>query len=209
MSAYFDGIMAEWNAAKARQASEIALAAAARAKEQISLGLDTHGTVIPVVNSTIVQNSVTPVMTGMINPSIANTVSELDKRKNYAASYTGWDNDPTLRSYQARAMDIYVQTGRWDTPEQLQLHKDSEAARLALNPTYTGSLWGTADKTAADKIILPDSNPNLTNLQGATTGGLKSVLTGVTGANVGTALKLGGLAIGAMFIMSIFKGGHR
>jgi hypothetical protein len=220
--AYMDDIMAEWRAAKAREASDLAAAAAARANEQKSLGLNSQGTVIttpnqivkavnnnPVIVTTQTASSVTSAPTSSVSASTSAVVSEQDKRNAYAASFTGWDNDPTLRSYQQRAMDIYVSTGLWNTPEQLQLHSESEAARKAINVTYKGSDYGTLNKAAADALILPDNQPNVTSVSNSVTGAVKSLITGVTGATgaqTGGLVKAG-LGVGALLLVfSMFKG---
>lgn len=224
MSAYFDGVMAEYNTFKANQAALAAQAATARANEQKALGLNSSGTVVttpqqivqavnpnPIRVTAQTASSVTPAPSSFVSPATSAVVSEQDKRNAYAASFTGWDNDPTLRSYQQRDMDIYVATGKWDTPEQLQLHTEAEAARKAINVTYKGSPYGTLDKPAADALILPDNQPNVTGVSNSITGAIKSLITGATsatGAQTGGLVKAG-LGVGAfLLVFSMFRG-HR
>lgn len=219
-----DGIKAEYNAFKANEAALASQAAAARAKEQVSLGLNSQGTVIttpqqivPVVNNNPIivtaqtASSVTSQPSSFVTPSVLTVTEDINARRAYAASFTGWDNDPTLRAIQVKNMDIYVATGQWNTPEQLQLHADAEAARKAINVTYKGSDYGTLNKAAADALILPDNQPNVTGVSNSITGAVKSLITGVTGATgaqTGGLVKAG-LGVGAvLLVLSMFRG-HR
>lgn len=166
---------------------------------------------VPKVTTAANASSVTSYPTSNVSASTAAVVSAVDKRNAEAAAFTGWDNDPTIRAMQTKGWDIYIATGSWTSPEQLQLHSDSEAARKAINPTYTGAAWGTASKAAADALILPDNMPNVTGVSNSITGALKSLVTGVTGATSSQGsglLKIGVGVGGLLLVMSMLRGRH-
>lgn len=161
---------------------------------------------IPVVTSYPVQ------ATTASNAVVATPqLSQVDKRRMEAGAFTGWDNDPTLRSMQVKDWDIYIATGRWDSPEQIQIHNEAETARKAINVTYKGAINGTTNKAMADALILPDNQPNVSSVSNSITGAIKSLVTGATGATgaqTGGLIKAG-LGVGAvLFVMSLFKGGR-
>lgn len=113
-------------------------------------------------------------------------------------AFTGWENDPTARSDQEQSWDIYVSTGRWDSPEQIQLHADAEAALMAANPTYQGSPAGATDSSMANKIVLPNDPSDITS-PGSTA---NQVLGGVT------ASQIGGIAVIGLFALMFLGGRH-
>jgi hypothetical protein len=115
------------------------------------------------------------------------------------ANFTGWDNDPDVRQLQVRDLQIYIDTGLWNTPEQQHLHDLAEQIRKSKNPAYGGLPNGPADKSAADWIFPANTTPNANNLE-----------TGIDNTVLDTS-KWGGYAkvgIGAfflIFLMSMFR----
>jgi hypothetical protein len=154
--------------------------------------------VLPIINgqpigyTTFNDNSITGQPTGGYGSH-----SPIDDRKNQMNAFTGWDNDGAIRAKQQKSWDIYINTGLWNTAEQLQLNKDAEAMRTYINPTYGGVPWGTPDKSAADSLILPNNQgSSITGVVGGALGGL----------DTGSLMKAG-LGIGALFlVMSMFRG---
>jgi hypothetical protein len=141
---------------------------------------------------------------------VSTTVGKTDvqKRTEEAAAFTGWDNNATLRGMQVKDWDLYIASGRWDSPEQIKIHNDAEALRKSINITYTGSANGTANKAAADALILPDNQPVLSGVTGAITGAIKGLITSVSGTTADGSsgmlpLILGGGGI--ILLMSLFK----
>lgn len=52
--------------------------------------------------------------------------------------------DSVLRQYQTGAWSIYIKTGDWNTPAQLDLHALAESRRKVLSPDYIGSIDGSS-----------------------------------------------------------------
>lgn len=78
--------------------------------------------------------------------------SKEQKRRNEVNKLT-LSSVPEIAALQKQSQDIYVQTGRWDTPEQKQLHAAAENIRKGTNPLYPGS----ADGGNEGAFILPPS----------------------------------------------------
>lgn len=102
------------------------------------------------------------------------------------ARNTVWSNSPDIRAIEERSWDIYVQTGRWDTQEQLALHQQAEDMRKALNPLYKGS-------GAAGPITQADQNAI----------SLPQVLADPT---IGKIAPVAILGIGALLLIGLVKG---
>jgi hypothetical protein len=123
------------------------------------------------------------------------------KREAERAAFTGWDNDPEVRSLQERWWAIYIDTGKKDTAEQKQLNEQAQKTRAYNNPTYNAgaSPSGPKDWIDAEHITPRDTTPNTDKAET----GLDAVM---NVDNFGSYLKVGGVAIGAMMILSMFKG---
>jgi hypothetical protein len=113
---------------------------------------------------------------------------------------TGWDNIPEARALQDANWKIYIDTGSWSNPKQLENHARAEQIRKAANPMYTGRAAGPVDKPDADSIALP------TNQFIASTGleGLFGQAKTPQGAS--NIMGLGILAIMGVVVFSFFKG---
>lgn len=109
-------------------------------------------------------------------------------------SFTGWDNDPQVRSLQEADWAIFIDTGRWDSAAQQQLHIQAEQIRMYNNPMYTGSTNGPANASQADQITPRDTTPILS--------GWESVFD----QDAGGFVKLGIGAVAVMIALSFFKG---
>lgn len=99
---------------------------------------------------------------------------------------TVWANDPSVRSIEEKSWDIYVDTGRWDTPEQISYHQQADAMRAALNPMFKGTgTSGPITQGDENKISLPAiaADPTL-----------------------GKFATYGALGLGAILLMSFLKG---
>ncbi|MFD0591152.1 hypothetical protein ACFQZE_24440 [Paenibacillus sp. GCM10027627] len=111
------------------------------------------------------------------------------KREAERNKFTGWDNDPAVRSLQEVSWAIYVDTGRWDTAEQKELHKQAEKIRQYNNPMYEGLPWGPGDWLDAEKITPRDTTPDANGLE----------------AKMGSYLKASLGAIAVIFAISLFR----
>lgn len=115
-------------------------------------------------------STVKQVVTGKATGGAAGTTpsasAKADREKQKQA-YTGWDNDPAVRALQEKSWQIYIDTGRWDTPEQQQIHDQAEKARKYNNPMYEGLPNGPLDWMDAEKITPRDTTPNANTVEGA------------------------------------------
>lgn len=129
---------------------------------------------------------------GQASPTAQAAVSGNDsaksKRLAQMQTFTGWDNDSQVRSLQEASWAIYVDTGRWDTAEQKQLHDQAEKIRKYNNPMYGGLPYGPGDWLDAEKITPRDTSPTANDWE----------------ANIGSYLKTGGIAVVALFALVIF-----
>lgn len=159
----------------------------------------------PSVVTTAGQNSITSTPTGIVSGSTSALLSDIESRRAYANSLV-YSNDPAIAAIQRKSSDIYVQTGRWDTPEQIAYHNQAEQMRVALNPTYTGSAWGPTTQAAENNLILPTNQfPTSDILQNGASSLLKSTVTGAnTNGLIGMAAGLGFLFV----LFSLFRGRH-
>lgn len=83
-------------------------------------------------------------------------VAQAQRAQQMAANMV-WSNDPDVRKLEERSWNIYVQTGRWDTPEQVALHDQAEAIRKSKNPLYPGSgPAGPLTQADQNRISLPN-----------------------------------------------------
>jgi hypothetical protein len=95
-----------------------------------------------------------------------------------------WSNDPTAAILEQKSWAIYVDTGRWDSPEQKQYHAQAEASRSGLNPLYPGS----TDGGIQNKYILPTDQFVQAN-----------------GMDMKGLVTYGALGLGAVMILSMFR----
>jgi hypothetical protein len=127
--------------------------------------------------------SVTGYPTGYVPQGTQQVMSARDQRQQ-AMNLNGWSNDSSIAILEQKAWSIYVETGRWDTPEQKQYHDQAEAIRKSLNPLIPR----TNDGSGEQGMILPTDQFPTTN--GMDTKGL-------------ITLGAGGLFL--VIIMSMFK----
>jgi hypothetical protein len=125
----------------------------------------------------------TPYATGFVDPKVQTASAARDARVKEKGQQQ-WSNDPTIAGLEQRNWDIYIETGRWDSAEQVQLHTTAEEMRKNLNPLYPGNPWGVGE----NKYILPtDQFPTANSMD------TKGLLT------------YGALGLGAVMILSMFR----
>jgi hypothetical protein len=168
-----------------------------------------NGNVIEVsANSPLLQNAKVvsgpsappPSTPAPASPSSAGTSTDpREKRRLEFVNFNGWDNNPAVRALQVRDNQIYIDTGKWNTPEQVELHRQAEDIRKTLNPTYGGSATGPRDYHEADAIFPRDTTPQANGIEGALDGSL------LNSSNWGGMATIG-LGIGfLMLLMSMFR----
>lgn len=119
-------------------------------------------------------------------------------RQSQMDAFTGWDNDPAVRDLQVKDWHIYVDTGGWNSPEQIQLHNEAEQTRKYNNPTYTGLSNGPADWQQAEAITPRDTTPNADNVEGTLDSAINT-------SNWGSYLKIGVGGLLLIFMLSMFR----
>lgn len=149
----------------------------------------------PVQISTAHANSVTAQPTGIVHASTTAAAADIERRRQYVSSLV-FSNDPDVASIQQQSADIFIQTGRWDSPEQQQLHAKAEQIRSSDNPLYPGSETGAGE----NMFILPTNQfPTSDKLQGGASDLIKNTLTGANSNSLVTA------AVGVGFLALVFS----
>jgi hypothetical protein len=113
-----------------------------------------------------------------------------------------WDNNPAVRNLQEKSRAIYVQTGKWNTPEQQELNKQATVIRTSANPmtsTVIDPRTGPVTQGQADMIYPRDTTPGLNTVEG----GADSIISN-TGA-YGSYLKMGIGVFVLMIFVSLFR----
>lgn len=163
--------LAAYEKAKSKSsASAVSAATTAEIKRKAAAG-------IPLTNPTAVTTAIynaaktaAKAVSSAVNPtsstgSLASGKTQ-SERQAQRDKYTGWDNDPSVRTLQEQSWDIYVATGKWNTAEQTSLHKQAEQARQYNNPMYGGSDYGPTNWIEAEKITPRDTTPNANSVEG-------------------------------------------
>lgn len=129
----------------------------------------------------------------------AAVVSAEEKRNQEIGRFTGWDNNPAVRKLQEEVANIYIRTGSYNTPEQIELHRRAEEIRRAENPMYPGSTMGPRNEYEAARISLPTDQFQSANALESAIGSLTSP----QGAS--NVMGFGILAIMVVIAMSFVK----
>jgi hypothetical protein len=115
--------------------------------------------------------------------------------------HTGWDNIPAARLIQEESWQIYIETGSWSNPRQLELHQRAEQIRRSENPMYTGRpTTGPIDQYDANKIALPTEQFVTTNFLDGLFGQAK------TPGGASNIMGLGLIALMGVFVISLVRG---
>lgn len=158
----------------------------------------------PVQSNTFIDNSVTTTPTGIVKASTAAVVSEIDRRRKVVSGLI-FSNDPGVAAIQQKSADIYITTGSWSSPEQIEYHKQAEDLRKSLNPMYQGSPYGPDTQAKEDATILPTKQFVVAN-------GFESTLSEIKtnpGGAINGALKVGFGLAATFLIVSLFRGKSR
>lgn len=111
-----------------------------------------------------------------------------------------WDNIPEVRALEVENWQLYVETGRWNNPKQLENHKQAENIRKSENPMYSPHPWGPMSKADANSYALPSD-------QFVTSSGIEGFFNfAKTPEGSSNILGMGLLAIMAIAVISFVKG---
>lgn len=148
----------------------------------------------------IAQTATTKAETVAAATASGSALTDKQKREKERDAFTGWDNDPQVKSIQEKWWQIYIDTGRKDTADQKALNELAQKTRSYNNPMYNASSSpsGPTDWMDAEKVTPRDTTPNANGVEG----GLDSI---VDVNKFGTYAQYGLLAIGGMFILSMFR----
>lgn len=136
--------------------------------------------------------------TGSGTSAVTASTTAKQKREAQMAQFTGWDNDPQVKSLQEKTWAIYLDTGKWDSAAQVEYHAQAEKIRNYNNPMYEGLINGPLDWMDAGKITPPDTTPGANTIEGSIDGLLNP-------DKFGSYAKMGVGAVFVIFLLSMFR----